>query len=193
MTDTQPSRLLPALFDNVDEESRLTVLNLGPILPETVDFFSAYRCKLHIANLYSELPLPGISDEDQDSTALRECLEQALFLPAGVRFDIVFFWDIINFLSLEAIALLMELLHPCLHAGTKAHGFAVHNSQTPAAMEYYGIFDQENFKVRPRTQVPPGYMPRSQGDLGQLLRYFVVDRSVLMRDRRVELLLKSRL
>ena len=33
MIETQSSQLLPALFEHVDEDRRLTVLHLGPALP----------------------------------------------------------------------------------------------------------------------------------------------------------------
>ena len=55
MTDTQPSRLLPKLFERVDPSRPLTVLILGPALPETVSFFSQFRCKLHVVDLAREL------------------------------------------------------------------------------------------------------------------------------------------
>lgn len=193
MTDIQPSRLLPALFDSIDPDEKITVLNLGPALPETIEFFCAYRCRLHITNIYSDLPFPVIDPDEQDESALDAAMDEALFLAGNEQFDIVFFWDVINFMSQDAITTLMAKLRPHLHEKSRAHGFAVHNAQTPAAMEYYGIADQENLRVRRRSKLPSGYQPRLQGDLGQLLKYFVIDRSVLMQDRRVEILLKARL
>ena len=194
MTETQPSRLLPALFENVDPGSLLTVLNLGPALPESVAFFSDYRCRLHIADLFPELPFSAAPDDESDvREILGQRLDQALCLPADSRFDMVFFWDVLNFMSAEAITVLTEKLKPHLHARTRAHCFAVHSSQTPVAMESYGIADHQHLSVRSRSQVPPDYQPHPQGELLTLLRYFAVDSSVLMRDRRIELLLKAQL
>jgi hypothetical protein len=54
MIETQSSQLLPALFEYIDEDRRLTVLHLGPALPETVEFFSRYRSKLFFADLFGQ-------------------------------------------------------------------------------------------------------------------------------------------
>lgn len=190
MTATQASRLLPALFEQVDDSWPLTVLNVGPALPETVEFFSGYRCKLHFADLYPELPLRA--DEEQGVT-LDARLEEALELPGGALFDLCFFWDVFNFMSREAIGVMMGKLRPHLHPDSRAHCYAVHNSKTPVAQTYHGIADEQHFTVRQRASVPPDYQPHPQGELASLLTYFQVDRSVLMPDRRIELLLNARL
>lgn len=192
MTETQASRLLASLFEHVGEDQPLSVLNIGPALPETVSFLSGFRCKLHVADLYSELPL-RVATEDEEDAGLARRLEEALALPADVRFDMVFFWDVLNFMSREAIAVLMDSLHPHLHPGSRAHCFAVHNSSTPVADNFHGIFDAAHLSVRRRQQPPPDYQPHPQGELVTLLKFFEVDRSVLMPDRRIELLLNARL
>lgn len=201
MTETQASRLLSSLFEHVEDDQPLSVLNIGPALPETVNFFSGYRCKLQVVDLYSELPLrtPAADADDgkakngEESSGLFHRLEEALGLPAGIQFDMVFFWDVLNFMSREAIAALMDALLPHLHAGSRAHCFAVHSSKTPVADNFHGIFDAAHLSVRRRQQPPPDYQPHPQGELVTMLRCFQVERSVLMPDRRVELLLKVEL
>lgn len=202
MTETQPSRLLSSLFEHVGDDRPLSVLNIGPALPETVSFFSGYRCKLHVADLYSELPLsiaedanPGRADDGEggEASGLVHRLDEALGLPANVHFDMVFFWDVLNFMSREAIVVLMDRLLPHLHSGSRAHCFAVHNSKTPVTENFHGIFDEAHLSVRKRQQPPPDYQPHPQGELVTMLRFFQVERSVLMPDRRVELLLKVEL
>lgn len=200
MTETQASRLLSSLFEHVEDDRPLSVLNIGPALPETVSFFSGYRCKLHVADLYSELPLRIPADGDDkgqadngEETGLVHRLEEALGLPAGVQFDMVFLWDVLNFMSREAIAVLMDSLRPHLHPGSRAHCFAVHNSKTPVAENFHGIFDESHLSVRRRRQTPPDYQPHPQGELVTMLKFFQVDRSVLMPDRRIELLLNAQL
>ncbi|WP_116364476.1 hypothetical protein [Parahaliea mediterranea] len=190
MTTTQPSRLLPALFENVDADWPLTVLHIGPALPETVNFFSDYRCKLHFADLYEELPLRRA---EEGEPSLDERLERALALPGGALFDLCFFWDVLNFLSRDAITALMSQLRPHLHPDTLGHCFAPHNARTEASPHYYGIADSGHLRVRQRPRIPPEYQPHPQGELGALLPCFRVERSVLLPDRRTELLLKARL
>ncbi len=190
MKQTQPSRLLPALFESHDDDFALTVLNLGPALPETLEFFSDRRCKLHFADLYTELPL---EPDDDSGRTLDALMESALELPGGELFDVCLFWDLLNFLSRDAIATLASKLRPHLHPQSRGHCFAVHSLKTPAATEYYGIADSHHLSVRSRPDIPPGYQPHPQAELISRLKYFQVDRSVLMPDRRLELLLQARL
>ncbi|MFV0275937.1 MAG: hypothetical protein ACK5HY_01975 [Parahaliea sp.] len=187
MSDIQPSRLLPALFENLDDSLPLTVLDLGPAQPETLEFFSTYRCKLHFCDLYQDLPLKAGEDGEPSLDAR---LEEVLALPGGALFDICFFWDLPHFLSRDAVSRLMGKLRPHLHPDSRGHCFAPHNTKTPAAAVCHGIADVRHFSVRKRRAMPPGYQPHPQGELGALLRYLQVERSVLLPDRRIELLLK---
>ncbi len=189
MTDTQSSRLLSELFRRVGSSSPLAVLNLGPAVPETVNFFSQFRCKLHIADLSRELPLRADPEAQQ---SLRQRMEQALALPGAVFFDLCLFWDVLNYLDREAIAALMDNLRPQLHSDSFAHCFAPHSSRTPASDCYYGISDEQSFSVRRRAAPLPDYQPHPQGELIPMLGIFEVDRSTLLPDRRIELLLRSR-
>lgn len=204
VADSQPSRLLTRLLENIDPDRRLNVLNLGPALPETVEFFSAYRCRLHITDLYKDLPSLVSAEMGEEGEGkgegkgearqfrLDEQLEQALVLPGNTTFDILFFWDVLNYMSRDAISRLIHRLKPHLHGNSSVHCFSVHNTRAPADQQYYGIADAEHLSVRQRLKIPPGYQPHAQSDLLALLRYFEVDRSVLMRDQRTELLLKVR-
>lgn len=190
---TQPTRLLTELFENVDREASLCVLNIGPAKPETVAFFGEYRCKLHITDLNQELPLPGAADansEAQEAANLLSSLSAALALPEGVRFDIVFFWEVLNFLSTDTISALAQILRPHLHAGSWGHCLAVRGAQSPPPTEYCALADEGNLRIYPRRIFPPDFQPHSQSVLISRLEHFELVRTVLMRDQRLELLLK---
>ena len=189
--ETQPSRLLQSLFENLQAEQRLVVLNIGAALPETIRFFANYRCKLYITDLLAEFPLSAdsLSDESELQFKLRNEIADIFSIPDGVIFDIVFFWESLNYLGKEKISALMEVLRPHLHNNSKGHCFAAHNPESAEAQIIYGIQDTGHLSVRPRTGVSPTYQPLPQGRLVSLLEYFTLDRSVLMRDQRLELLL----
>jgi hypothetical protein len=161
MIETQSSQLLPALFEYIDEDRRLTVLHLGPALPETVEFFSRYRSKLFFADLFAELPLVA---EEEGELSLEQQLAASLELPADIRFDLCLFWDLFNFLDGPAIAALQAILRPHVHPSTLGHGFTSH---------------------KPRH----GYAARGQGPLKNALDRFEFGRTVLLPDKRLEFLL----
>ena len=48
------SKVLPGLFRHIERKDRVTVLEIGPALPETVELFSHFRCRLHFIELYQD-------------------------------------------------------------------------------------------------------------------------------------------
>lgn len=183
---TQISKLLPSLFQPFAEGQAVTVFHVGSALPETVDFFSNYRCKLHFIDIFSALPFV----DDADGTpSLVQQFQQLLHFPETTLFDICLFWDVFNFLDAEAIDALLTVLRPHLKPTSLAHAFSVHNSRIPQKSHYYGIQQTDTLSVYSRRETPPGYAPHSQRELTELLDCFRLDRSVLLPDSRLELLL----
>ncbi|MFK8050190.1 MAG: hypothetical protein AB8B81_17310 [Halioglobus sp.] len=189
MAAIQSSQLLSSLFEHCDMDSCLTVLHVGPALPETVEFFSRFRCKLFFVDLFSVLPFT----ETEGGPTLEEQFSTLLDLPDGVSLDICLFWDVFNFLGSDAIAAFLHALTPHLHAESVAHVFAVYNLKTGQGDQLYGISDVDALNVRARTSMLPGYAPHPQSKLKNLLNCFNFDRSVLLSDSRLELLLSSKL
>ncbi|MCB1677283.1 MAG: hypothetical protein KDI16_01200 [Halioglobus sp.] len=186
----QSSKLLGALFESVDEGRRLCVLHIGQALPDTVAFFSRYRCKLHFVDIFAELPI--VADESSDDAAPL-FFSRLMAFPADTRFDICLFWDIFNYLRRDEITAFIDTLRPFLHTRTLAHGFALHNVRTPQHDAAYGISAPDTLSVRQRDTRLPGYSPHPQSRLKSLLRCFHFDRCVLLADSRLELLLSARL
>lgn len=189
MAATQHSQLLSSLFEHRDMDSRLTVLHAGTALPETVDFFSQFRCKLFFIDLFSALPFAEV----EEGPTLEQQFTTLLDLPAETRLDICLFWDVFNFLGSDAIAAFVEALKPYLHADSAAHFFAVYNLKAGQGDQLYGIRDVDALNVRTRTSTLPGYAPHPQSELKSLLKCFNFDRSVLLSDSRLELLLSTKL
>ena len=189
MNERQSSQLLPGLFESIAEDQRITVLHLGPVLPETVEYFSGVRCRLHVNDLFAELPLnfkPG------DELTVQQRMSELLAFPEGTRFDLCLFWDLLNYLDHEGIVALMNCLRPHLAPASMAHAFGVHNTRSPPRDCRYGIFSRSEIALRPRGQKVPGYAPHSQAKLKEWLEGFEVKRSVLLAESRLELLLQSR-
>jgi hypothetical protein len=189
-SSTQASKLLPYLFEHFDEQQAVTVFHVGPALPDTVDFFSSYRCKLHFIDLFSELPI--VAAEDAAPT-LEQQFEALLQFPPHTLLDICLFWDVFNFLDNAAISAFLTVLRPHLKPNTMAHAFSVHNLKTPQSSHLYGISQMDTLSCRSRRATLPGYAPHSQMELKELLHGFTLERSVLLPDSRLELLLQARL
>jgi hypothetical protein len=185
----QSAKLIPSLFDHIDEDRRITVLDVGPAGPDTVNFFSQYRCKLHFIDLFAELPF--IFDPEV-GPSLQQQFGEALQFPAGTQFDICLFWDLFNYLDRDAAVALQTALRPYLHGGSLAHGFSVHNPRTPRNDQVYGLRQRDELSLKPRPSRLPGYAPHNQKKLQEMLSDFSFERSVLLSDGRLELFLRAR-
>ncbi len=181
---------MPSLFEQFDEGQLLTVFHVGPALPETVDFFCNFRCKLHFIDVFSELPIVAEEDTTPD---LQQQFQNLLQFPPDTLFDICLFWDLFNFLNGEAILALLAVLHPHLKESSLAHAFSVHNTRTQPVNHLYSISRLDALTFRDRRAELPGYAPHSQRQLKELLHCFTLERSVLLPDSRLELLLQAKL
>jgi hypothetical protein len=186
---TQSSKLLPDLFRYLNTEDLVTVFHVGPAAADTVDFFCGHRCKLHFIDVFAELPVVATED---DPNAAAACFAALLQFPRETRIDICLFWDLFNYLDGDAIRALLSVLRPHLTDRSLAHAFSVHNRKTPESNHLYGIHQLDALSFRHRVAALPGYAPHSQRELTELLHCFRVERSVLLPDSRLELLLRAK-
>ena len=186
MTAQQSAKLLRVLFEDITDEQRISVLHFGPALPETVEFFSNYRCKLYFVDPFEELPL--VADLEQ-GVSLQQRIDQLLDFPADTRFDLCLFWDLLNYLQADAVQLISARLKAYLKPHALAHGFSVHNTRSPQRDARFSIVGLDQLKLRERPKRLPGYAPLPQSRLKELLAGFEVKRSVLLADSRLEMLL----
>jgi hypothetical protein len=190
VTALQSSKLLSSLFAKIEDDEHVRVLHIGPALPETIDFFSQFRCKLYFVDLFDELP---ISANEDNEPSLEQTFTQLLDFESDVQLDICLFWDFFNFLDSDAISAFMTVLKPHLHPDTLAHAFAVHKLRSEQGNQLYGIADTDKINIRTRSTLLPSYAPQPQATLKRLLNCLNFDRSVLLPDGRLELLLQAKL
>ena len=187
----QPTKLLEDLFRQVAPGRRLVVLEIGTALPETVDFFADYRCRLHFVDLFNERFLREGRDT-LDDAALRREFEERLAFPADSRIDVCLLWDFLTFLDDRALRAFNDALKPWLHPGSKAHGFGVHHLAIRLENVQYGIVDSRTLSVRRRATEPMAYHPHSQTEMADLFNAFAFERGLLLPNGKLEMLLRSR-
>ena len=185
------SKVLPGLFRGLAEKGRLTVLEIGPALPETVDFFSRYRCRLHFIDLYQE-PFLRDSQSTLPEKELRREFEKRLSFPDGTRLDICLFGDFLSFLDDRALRAFNSALRPWIHDRTRAHGFGVHHLAVKLEHHQYGIVDRETLSVRSRQHSQLPYYPQSQVEMADMLNCFAFERGLLLPSGKLEMMLKPK-
>ena len=190
--ERQQSLLFPTIFKKLDLGGRLRVLDISPAHNETIHFFSAFRTRLHFADLYSE-PITLEGPKDRDPEAMTKAFSAALAIPAGEQFDLCLLWDYPNYLDDEALQAFSAALAPHLHARTRAHGFAVRASGTRIRNQWYGIDEEHLFTLRPPRVEQSRFYPHPQAILINLLTCFSIDRGMLLPDGRLEVAMTANL
>ena len=116
---TQSSQLLSELVRGVEEDQRISVLHIGSVRSDTLDFLSQYRCRVQVFDMFSELPVPPVEDTE---SGFEDYFSDLMQLPPEVRFDICLFWDLFDYLNNETLPAFLSALKPHLNPDCKGHG-----------------------------------------------------------------------
>ena len=191
VSSSQPSKLFSGLFRMVDVNHRLTVLEIGPALTETVEFFSQFKCRLHFADLFHE-PFVREQQARLSEKELRHAFEEQFRFPEGTKIDICLMWDFLCYLDDPALRAFNSALRPWLHPGTRAHGYGVHHLAIRLENIQYGVKDKETLNIRKRRSTQLPYHPHSQIEMHEMLNCFDFERGLLLPEGKLEMLLKPR-
>jgi hypothetical protein len=189
---SQQSLLFPSLVARIDPDRRVSVLEIGPALPETMEFFSHFKCRLHFAAMYTDHVLQ-MQFDDVTEAELADHLTRSFGFHKGTQFDLCLFWDFLNYLDDKALRAFNTAIKPYLHKATRAHAFTVRTLDTSFSNQQYGIEDAHMFSVRPREGTQARPFPHTQAILVNLLSSFDVDQGMLLPDGRLEVLLSASL
>ena len=187
----QSSKLFPSLFRMLDVNRRLTVLEIGPALPETVDFFSQYKCRLHFVDLFNE---PFVRDQQGQLSEkeLRHAFEGMFRFPADTRFDLILLWDFLCYLDDPALKAFNSAIRPWIKNTTKGHGFGAHHLAIRLENLQFGIRNAETLSIRKRLTEEIPHHPHSQIEMHEMLTCFDFERGLLLPTGKLEMLLKPR-
>ena len=189
---TQQTLLFPTLIKRIKGDTRLSVLEIGPALPETIEFFSQYKCRLHFAAMYTD-PILQMQLGEYTEAELAEHMDRSFEFPKGTRFDICLFWDFLNYLDDKALRAFNTAIRPYLQKNTRAHAFTVRTLDTSLVNQQYGIEQAHMFSVRPRPGKQARTTPHTQAIMVNLLSNFDIDQGMLLPDGRLEVLMTASL
>ncbi len=181
------SQLLPGVLERLGLQRRFTVFDAGSATPDTVAFFSEYKCRLHFADLYEDAI---IVEQDQLEDAELQARFDELLAFAVESFDLCLLWDAPNYLNPRARNAFGNALRPFIHRGTLAHGYCAFKETQPFTPQQYSIHAADTLAVLPRPDALAPRHPVTQNGLVTALPFFAVARGTLMSDGRVELFLE---
>jgi hypothetical protein len=184
--DVHRSLALAALFDEI-RGRKVQVLDLGSAVGSNVEFLSQFGCKLYIEDLYAALSTRKPSGEGE--LAGPEFFSEFLAVPDETRFDVVFAWDLFNYLHRkELIHFAKQLRHHC-NPGARVLALMSILKTMPAQPYRFKIQDEQHLVYEPRTgseRPSPRYAP---AEITDTFKGFRVDRSFLLRHGIQEFLL----
>ena len=172
----------------------MRVLDVGSAGASTVNFFGRHfnqrHCYLAFPDLYAEPFISG-SQPDMARADLISLFTAALKLKPDVRLDVCLFWDFFSYLRAPYIAAMLEALRPHLSAATRGYCLGAMRA-TPMPHYHYGLADADTMTQVPRGGSPLRLYTHTHTDLAGLLAPFVISKSRLMEEGRLECLLVDR-
>lgn len=106
------------ICNHLAAERKHNILDLGTPSGSSMDFFARFPCTLYVEDLFESLlnlPVPA-GDEHPDAWDLQ--VDRCLAHNREVRFDMIFAWDLINYMHVDLIHALMKRLSRSCRGGT---------------------------------------------------------------------------
>lgn len=173
--------LFQDLVDGLDATRRYVVLDLGAASTEMLALLGRSRCRVEIADLSH---FGGIDqlNATPPGPALSSAADALLPVPPpGDAFDLVFCWDLPNYLTLDALSALMNAIGRRAGPGALAHALICYSERD--MREHPGRFvptssgELIDHSGERASIAAPRYSPE---DLGQSMGRFVLDRARLL-------------
>ncbi len=183
--DVHRSLALAALFNEI-RGHKVQVLDLGPAVGSNVEFLAQFGCKLYIEDLYAALSTRTSGEGELAGPAF---FAEFLALPDDTRFDVVFAWDLFNYLHRKELMHFAAQLRRYCQPGTRLFALMSILKTMPAQPYRFKIQDEQHLVYEPRTgaeRPSPRYAPAEVTDT---FKGFHVDRSFLLRHGIQEFLL----
>jgi hypothetical protein len=182
------SSLLVGLFNQIADDQKVVVLDMGLASSASVNFFGQTKCRLQFAGLINS-EIEKYNDKELSHADCVALFKNDLNIQADIKIDIILFWDLFCYLDAPAITAVLEALMPNLHNRTKAHSIGLLNARQKMHYSAYGIKSIDQLLQQPNDSNQPCVYPHSRHDFSRILNYLTIDRSCLLSGNRVENLL----
>lgn len=184
--DVHRSLALETLFNEI-RGRKVSVLDLGPAVGSNVEFLSQFGCKLYIEDLYAALSSRMPSGDSEHAGP--EFFAEFLAVPEDTRFDVVFAWDLFNYLHRKELVHFATQLRRYCPPGSRLLAFISILKQMPAQPFRFRIKDEQTLVYERRTSVERPSPRLAPSEITDIFKGFHVDRSFLLRHGIQEFLL----
>jgi hypothetical protein len=180
--------LFHSLVDRLADGGRFVVLDLGAARTEVVRLLTGHRCRLDIADLADAVEM---LNAEESPRRLRELAESALPARRRESTDLIFCWDLINYLTRPALTAVMEAIAIRSRPGSLAHALVYYSARRmPQNPSCFVPLDEQRIAnvgpVQPERDAPR-YSPE---DLAICMPRYSVDRARLLKNGMQEFLFR---
>lgn len=190
----QNSLALKLLNERLHADKRYNFLDLGPALQENIDFYSLYAGKVYIEDLHYTLSLraasapPPRQTEDVDEPPspeeifYRNITECLLPYGADARFDVIFTWDLFNYLTRETLQQLVGHLSKFCNPGAYLFALVSTRVNIPSQPLEYRVVDREKLIYGAASGIERPHPRYREVNLLKMMPGFRTDKSFLLRN-----------
>lgn len=109
---------LEMIYDLLAAPRKHSILDLGQPLGRNIEFFSHIPCTLYVEDLFESLINLPPPREDEGAHPYENRVARALSHSPETRFDVIFGWDLFNYMHGDQIHALMKRLSGSCRSGT---------------------------------------------------------------------------
>ena len=109
---------LEIICDQLAAPRKHSILDLGKPLSGNIEFFSRVSCTLHIEDLFESMIALPPPEESEGKNPYKIRVASALSHSPETRFDVIFGWDLFNYMHGDQIHALMKRLSGSCRSGT---------------------------------------------------------------------------
>lgn len=178
-TEIHRSPGLQAALSHLHEDRPCNILDLGPAVARNVEFFSRYRCRLHIVDLL------GLLAGEPESAVRLELAPKAFFDELlsieTQQFDLVLAWTVFDHLEMDAARHLASRLARLTHVGARLYAIVATGHGAGATGLSFAICEHDTLEYRPTGRPDHRSVPLNSAAFARLLAGFAIDESVVLR------------
>lgn len=182
LTVAQTSLALNTLIHRLKSKPRdYRFLDLGPASGQKLEFLSQYACKIHFEDLYRTLnSFDYLSPED--GVSYDSVFRYLLPYNRTIRFDVVFCWDVLNYLNPEEFRHLMRHVTRYCNGGALLFALISTQKTIPEQPAKFEIAGPETLSCRIRARIMRKCPQYQETDLARFMPNFNVMNSFLLRN-----------
>lgn len=174
------SLALQPLLAGLDPETRHSALDLGAPVGHNLELLSARGCRIRITDLYRSLSVETL--ESREPEACGPLFARLLPFDPSERFDVVFLWDLLDYLRPHEIAALMARVTSACAPRAVALALVSTLRQIPGTPRRYRIEDEGTLSWNAPVGSPRPCPRHTQPELIRLMPGFAVKNSYILRN-----------